>query len=182
MTSRCNHSCALCCNKLYNIDNIPVVTVELLKSVQTVCLTGGEPFNIPHYILIPMIKNMRTQFPNIENLYVYTSGIFDEDHLNSELITGVTMSPKSRDEWKRLKYLITTCDWFFNECHSNRLYVFKEDVRIAETFLDTLPKSRVQHIEIIHRTWDETFNTPPNEYFARLPILFDICSTKQQES
>lgn len=40
----CDHKCNLCCNKMYDIDKIPVATVEEMKTVHTVCITGGEPF------------------------------------------------------------------------------------------------------------------------------------------
>lgn len=69
----CDHKCNLCCNKMYDIDKIPVATVEEMKTVHTVCITGGEPFmsniNIDRFAL-----NLKKQFPNVENVYVYTSG------------------------------------------------------------------------------------------------------------
>lgn len=40
----CGNSCPLCCNKQYDLDTVPVVTVEELKAAHTVMLTGGEPF------------------------------------------------------------------------------------------------------------------------------------------
>ena len=42
--NRCDHSCELCCNKLYNIDELPVATTNELKTISTLCITGGEPF------------------------------------------------------------------------------------------------------------------------------------------
>lgn len=71
ITNKCRHDCEFCCNKLYDIEKIPVVTVELLKSVQTVCLTGGEPFGINPDELCAFILRLRKQYPNIENL-LYT--------------------------------------------------------------------------------------------------------------
>ena len=64
----CDHKCNLCCNKMYDIDKIPVATVEEMKTVHTVCITGGEPFmsniNIDRFAL-----NLKKQFPNgISNL------------------------------------------------------------------------------------------------------------------
>ena len=74
ITNKCRHNCPLCCNRLYMIHKIPVVTVELLRSVKTICLTGGEPFSIKPYLLTAFIRNIRYQYPNIKNLYIYTSG------------------------------------------------------------------------------------------------------------
>ena len=42
--SKCNYKCELCCNKLYDIEKIPVATVKELKTIHTLCITGGEPF------------------------------------------------------------------------------------------------------------------------------------------
>lgn len=41
---KCNYKCELCCNKLYDIEKIPVATVKELKTIHTLCITGGEPF------------------------------------------------------------------------------------------------------------------------------------------
>jgi hypothetical protein len=42
----CGNSCPLCCNKQYDLDTVPVVTVEELKAAHTVMLTGGDPFYV----------------------------------------------------------------------------------------------------------------------------------------
>lgn len=110
ITNRCRHNCKLCCNKLYDIEKIPVVTVELLKSVQTVCLTGGEPFGInPEYLLF-FVKQIRQQYKNIENLYVYTSGYelqshpwllteLTKDRVEGRLLNGINIAPKDYKDW-----------------------------------------------------------------------------------
>lgn len=32
ITHKCGHNCPLCCNRLYDIDKLPVITVEDLKN------------------------------------------------------------------------------------------------------------------------------------------------------
>lgn len=54
------------------MDNVPTITANELKSADTVCLTGGDPFLYSG--LQTFISRLREQYPNIKNLYAYTSG------------------------------------------------------------------------------------------------------------
>lgn len=174
ITNRCRHDCKLCCNKFYDIEKIPVVTVELLKSVDTVCLTGGEPFCINSDILRKFIRNIRRQYKNINNLYIYSSGeelgncyqdYFSE--VSMGLINGINIAPKDIDDWLGFRSII---DGYIllNQNMSNRLYVFKEQKVVFDAFNFNLGNL---NIKVIDRQWDKIFNTPDNEHFARLPIL-----------
>lgn len=44
ITDKCDRDCKWCCNKQYDVNDIPSATKEEYESVNTVCLTGGEPF------------------------------------------------------------------------------------------------------------------------------------------
>lgn len=177
ITNRCRHNCPLCCNKFYKIDEIPVVTVELLKSVQTICLTGGEPFSIVKDQLHPFIENIRAQYSNIENLYIYTSGkefgmsIHEyTDLIQRKCIDGINVAPKDWEDWYWFAKVATKgAQYIFPYENSNRLYVFKEQKPIFEAANICLGFC---NIKIIDRQWTSSFNTPSNEHFARLPILF----------
>jgi len=175
ITNACRHNCPLCCNKLYNIDEIPVVTVELLKKATTVCLTGGEPFSINPMILGPFIRNLRNQYKNIENLYIYTSGydlmiakLMLPSLIKEGYIDGINVAPKDNENWNSFySALLTHPDIFRGK--SNRLYVFDEQ----RSKFDNLSISfKDVNIEVLGRKWQQTFNTPDNEHFVRLPILF----------
>ena len=175
ITNKCRHQCQFCCNKLYKISEIPVATVELLKSVDTVCLTGGEPFTIKPVVLKNLIYNLRTQYTNIKNLYIYTSGYeFEKVHQDYyELIhaynwiDGINIAPKDWEDWIAVPKVIHTINCGSN---SNRLYVFKEQRPVFDAMGIDLSKVNIQ---VIDRQWTKSFNTPDNEHFARLPILFD---------
>ena len=156
------------------IDEIPVVTVEFLKSIDTVCLTGGEPFSIKPLILKSFIYNLRTQFKNVKNLYIYTSG-YEFEKVNQDYyefihvynwINGVNIAPKDWKDWVAFPKVIPTINYSKN---SNRLYVFREQRPIFDAMNIKLSNA---NIDIIDRKWDVTFNTPDNEHFCRLPILF----------
>lgn len=174
ITNNCRHNCHFCCNKLYKIDEIPIVTIELLKSVDTVCLTGGEPFSIKPLVLKTFIYNLRTQFKNIKNLYIYTSG-YEFEKVRQDYyefihiynwINGVNIAPKDWKDWIAFGWSIDTINCSKS---SNRLYVFKEQRPIFDAMNINLSDI---NIDIIDRKWDITFNTPDNEHFCRLPILF----------
>ena len=175
ITNKCRHQCQFCCNKLYKISEIPVVTVELLKSVDTVCLTGGEPFTIKPPVLKGLIYSIRTQYRNIKNLYIYTSGYeFEKVHQDYyefiqvyNWINGINIAPKDWKDWIAVPRVIPTINYTPS---SNRLYVFREQRPVFDAM--NIDLSRV-NIDIIDRKWDIAFNTPDNEYFARLPILFE---------
>lgn len=193
IVNRCGHNCPLCCNKLYIINKIPVVTVELLKSVKTVCLTGGEPFRVRPELLGDFIIRLRYYYPNIKNLYIYTSGeeagtqlaellAIKDQFLGSVrgYIDGINFAPKDFKDWVGVYNAICSYPSFFsktyNENSSNRLYVFKNMKSMGKLFLDTINKKfsggKDLNINVIDRVWTKTFNTPPNEHFARLPVLF----------
>lgn len=175
ITNKCRHNCKFCCNKLYDIEKIPVVTVELLKSVQTICLTGGEPFGINQDTLCMFIMRLRKQYPNIENLYIYTSGFeasfrikYICDMMQKHLINGINIAPKDHRDWAGFVSIMNYEPSVFVQHSSNRLYVFKEQ----QAFFDSNIDLSGININVIYRQWDKTFNTPSNEHFARLPILF----------
>lgn len=152
-----------------------MVTVELLKSVDTVCLTGGEPFTIKSIVLKSIIYNLRTQYKNIKSLYIYTSGYefgkvcqdYYEFIHGYKGINGINIAPKDWKDWVAVPKVIPIINC---ESNSNRLYVFKGQRPIFDAM--NIDLSNV-NIQIIDRQWTKSFNTPDNEHFARLPILFD---------
>lgn len=177
ITNKCRHNCPLCCNKLYKIDEIPVVTVELLKSVETVCLTGGEPFSINPTILADFINKLRRSYRNIKNLYIYGSGrevqmnLIEVKRLLTDdmLINGINLAPKDFEDWMRVSLLLRGLPSFFSVERSCRLYVFKGMENVANMVMSDINNV---HIDVINRQWIKEFKTPDNEHFARLPILF----------
>lgn len=175
ITNTCRHDCPLCCNKLYVIDKIPVVTVELLKRADTVCLTGGEPLLIHEGSFYTFTRNLRMQYPNIKNLYVYTSGYglqfmwrTLEQLVEMKCINGINVAPKDKLDWWEFQNALKGRHGALNG-ESNRLYVFDEQRKNFEELNLNLEGI---NIEVLGRKWQQVFNTPDNEYFVRLPILF----------
>lgn len=101
INSQCTNHCPDCCNNQYDLNTVPVVTVEELKAAKVVLLTGGEPFLIPG--LLSFVQSLRMQFKNIERLYIYTSGAGmyrTRKHWAKAgftvFVDGINFSPKSR--------------------------------------------------------------------------------------
>ena len=175
---KCDRKCELCCNKLYNIEELPIATVEELRQVHTVCITGGEPFKLGAYVdtFAGLIKE---QFPNVKNVYVYTSG----DALWSSYwlrhwaffmwLDGINFAPKNINDWDAIKLILEhSTDAFrcsIRNMGSNRLYVFKNQVKMFEEKYSYVAKEL--NLNVIYRKWDKQFKTPANEIFRRLPIF-----------
>ena len=117
VTDKCENRCPLCCNRDYPPETIPTVTVEDIKQSNIVCITGGEPFSVScQKYTNGLICRLRRQYPNINKLYVYSSGSYfgDENAYNkwhaiisprllaSPYIDGISWGPKSLKDWKGL--------------------------------------------------------------------------------
>lgn len=182
VTNTCNKHCKLCCNKQYNIADIPVVTINELSSAETVCLTGGEPFLVGSIHLLA--KRIKEQFKNIKNIYIYTSGeslhrwiyLHSTYTRLSPYVDGINISPKDVMDLDAIRKIITNDPpKMLNEIFglpSNRFYIFPEikdliQERLGEAF-DWLKK---RDIDIIERQWQENFE-PYSGIFRRLPILY----------
>ncbi|UKK52119.1 hypothetical protein L6472_05945 [Prevotella sp. E13-17] len=182
ITEKCNYQCPLCCNNFYDIGNLPTVTTDMLREAHTVCITGGEPLIHGIGAITGLCQGLREQYPNIQKLYLYTSGLQLCNFSGSEIgylyrfIDGINVSPKSRNGYHSFARFIKAPIWklmpkrFANK--TNRLYVFEEQLKLWEE----VKKEYDIHLDgtwqVIGRYWDTTFNTPDNEHFVRLPILF----------
>ena len=175
----CAHKCPLCCNRLYDLDNLPTITGDQLRTAHTVCLTGGEPFMMDSWDLIHLCRGIRTQYPNIQKLYIYSSGygfaLFSLDHWLKliNVIDGLNVSPKNEYEWHTLQVLHKQRYWaeyMSDPKLSNRLYVFDDQWQEWEKIHGEVQLS--DNLQVIGRKLDAEFKTPENEHFVRLPILF----------
>lgn len=184
VTNRCHMNCPLCCNRGYNIDEIPVVTVEELKNIDTICITGGEPM-LSRELVTEMVIRLRNDYTNIRRIYVYTTGEYISERI-VRLTDGLSIGPKSYKDWKTLEMLLV--DGVFQRNNttirlaskedplefaekSHRLYVFPEWEAAFECIYKDY-KGRFVNFEIIHRKWQTSFKPAPNSFFRRLPILF----------
>lgn len=126
-----------------------------------------------------LAENIKKQYENVKNIYVYTSGSALRAYLAARVfppffyVDGLNIAPKNGLDWEELRWIYEyapiQCLDSINNLKSNRLYVFKEQKEIFENRYSFLPK--LHNLNVIYRKWDKEFKTPDNEIFRRLPIF-----------
>lgn len=177
VTNKCTNNCPLCCNKNYDIEKVPLPTEEELSSVNTVCLTGGDPFLLGEKL--DKIVNALRSRENIKNIYVFTSGyaclVYLREFRRLPNIDGITFSPKSHRDWATIEELYS--GWWqedIKHLSSNRLYAFIDKIddcnySIDNNLLEILDYANIDlDCKVFFRTWVENFNSPESEIFRRL--------------
>jgi molybdenum cofactor biosynthesis enzyme MoaA len=156
VTSLCSRNCKHCCNKQYNLHDIPYVTDEELKEAETLCLTGGEPFAFTNPCEIA--NYYKHKYKNVKNIYVYTNAVELAKYLHCNTIRdidGISISIKTKADalaFDGIKDRKDIC-----QLASNRLYVF-----------DNLYTEETQGFDIIHREWMEDFQPANDSIFRRV--------------
>ena len=175
VNSYCGNKCPLCCNNKYDIDNLPVITVEQLKKATTLCLTGGDPFF--YNGINSFVNRLRRQYSNINYIYAYTSGsalFLNKNNYKEQIenLDGINVCPKTKNDWKFFTSWIDKIEMNELNNKSNRLYVFDDQYANYEKYSKVIDFESFG-FNIIGRKWDDKFTTPDNEIFVRLPILLD---------
>ena len=188
VTKKCHHNCPLCCNKQYDLNEIPVVTEKDVKNADMVCITGGEPLLYPQQLecLLLNIHNIRQeQYPglsynNKKPIILYTTGK-DLDILQNYptcrmILNGLSIGPKSYNDWKDLERFIDYAKSRFTDvCKltKNRLYVFPEWKIVADEFIKDHDWFFGKFdFEIIDRKWQTAFKPAKDSIFKRMPLLY----------
>ena len=154
-TSLCGRNCKYCCNKQYDLNDIPYVTDEELKCANTLCLTGGEPFAFSNPCAIS--GYYKSRYRNIKNVYVYTNAeelavYLLRNRLYS--IDGLSISIKTNTDVFAFTKIIRNNTDVLN-LKSNLLYVF-----------DDLYTENPAGFKVIHRKWQKEF-VPANDSIFR---------------
>lgn len=175
-----------CCNKQYDLNTVPVATVKELKAAHTVMLTGGEPFVVPG--IIDFCSHLRFDYPNIKQLYVYTSGneMFCHDELSfdpyffSQNVDGIYFTPKIEIDYKAIKKMLTKKSFaleFFHLVRNNRIILMPNDFMTREQqgkYIESLPLKDLAvygaKFEVEYREWQEEFKSNGGVW-RRLPVF-----------
>ena len=181
ITRWCGNSCPLCCNKQYDLDTVPVVTVEELKAAHTVMLTGGDPFAV--YDIGSFCSRLRRDYSNIKRLYIYTSGsqmIFNEDVHRYLNVDGINFSPKSKYDYEAIKKMLTNSDFavdVFFHIRNNRIILMPNDFMTREQQEEDIKSLPLEGLafygakfEVEYREWQEEFK-PNGGVWRRLPVF-----------
>ena len=158
ITSRCNRKCPDCCNNQYDIEKVEVVTAEEFKNAEDIFLTGGEPFAYADPCGTAYL--IRTAFPNIKNIIVYTNAFELGNYLminKLHNIDGLTISIKNRKDKEAFEKIISKNKDVLN-LKSNWVYTFPgfENTEIPSTFNCKM------------RYWQEEFKPATDSIFRRL--------------
>ena len=182
----CGNSCPVCCNKQYDLDTVPVATVDELKTAHTVMLTGGDPFHVTG--ITDICSHLRHDYPNIKQLYIYTSGSWML--LNEEVkvhydqlftyVDGINFSPKGEWDYAAIKKMLTNRDFapeFSTRIRSNRIILMPNDFMTREEqekFIESLHLKGLAFygakFEVEYREWQEEFK-PNGGVWRRLPVF-----------
>lgn len=167
VTELCDRNCAYCCNKQYNIEDIPKVTDEELKEAEILFLTGGEPFA---YTQPEKIANYyKSKYSNIKKVFVYTNAVELSQYFfkhkdnyercryrNLSSIDGLTISIKNKIDAKVFDELIKN-DEEIKSLESNKVYVFN----------NLYPIKNIEGFSISSREWQEDFTPADDSIFRR---------------
>lgn len=161
-TSLCDRDCKYCCNKQYNLNDIPHVTEDELKNCHTIYITGGEPFlfsqpnNIAQYL--------RKKYRNIENVGVYGNAKALNEYLinggDLNFITHLSISIKSVQDYKSLSYIIACPKVRIKPKQNNRLYIMHDSQELHEKVLEVFT--------VIQRGWQEEFIPASDSIFRKV--------------
>lgn len=169
VTSLCDRNCPHCCNKQYDLNDIPYVTDEELKEAHTVFITGGEPFI---YSNPPQIaRRLKNKYRNINKVYIYTNayelekwiGIYDVNGIIElrNFIDGLNISIKNELDRYSICRLLNNDSFMFcidNSLGRNRIYDF---VGVDNTEL-------VKHFNYFKREWQEDFKAADDSIFRKV--------------
>lgn len=164
VTSLCLRNCPHCCNKQYDLNDIPYVTDEELKECEVLCLTGGEPFEFanPEKIAIYYKK----MYKNIKKVYVYTNALELYNFCRRNYLTytndidGYNISIKTKADVEAFYNMKDYSRFGFKE---NRLYVFDE--LITEPTISTMTPYKWV---VTQRNWQEDFKPADDSIFRKV--------------
>ena len=169
ITLLCDRKCPLCCNRQWDMINLPYITDEELKQTEMLCITGGEPFEYSDPVAIAAYY--REKYPNIKDCTVYTNAYELKDNYDNKLdcwfyenqIDGLNISIKEQKDVDAFYSLVRDHTPILP---MNRLYVFPNVWDKTMEVFDKFPENK-EKFEIIRREWQENFIPAPNCIFRR---------------
>lgn len=155
VTSLCDRDCKYCCNKEYDIHNLPYVTDDELRSAGRLYITGGEPFL--YSSPCDLANYYRHKYPNISSVVVYTNAAELLEFLECggffHNIDGLDISIKNEKDIQAWNEFLSK-DYKVRELPKNRIYDFTGTISDPE-------------IQVVQRRWQEHFVPAPNSIFRR---------------
>jgi hypothetical protein len=175
VTTLCDRDCKYCCNKQYDLNDIPQVTDEELKNCHTVYITGGEPFLFSNPVAIAIF--LKSRYPNIKTIRVYTNaravadyiGWYDGQYINKfESIDGLSVSIKNKEDWESFPIIVGDAD--VQRMESNYLYLFNgfKCPTPEDSLLMAMYRDGMKNFKVIERWWQVNFVPDATSIFRRI--------------
>lgn len=160
VTSLCDRNCRYCCNKQYDLNDIPYVTDSELREAENIFITGGEPFRYSNPNNIAF--KLKSKYRNIKDVYVYTNAKELNRYLgmNSDWnclihLSGITVSIKNKEDFVSFLEIVNNKN--VQQLKSNWLYVF-----------DDLVPENLGNFQLSKREWEPDFKPDPNSIFRKV--------------
>lgn len=94
LTENCHRNCIGCCNKDWDIKNLPICTSY--KDYDEILITGGEP-TLKKRLLIDTIHNIRYENPKAK-IFVYTTNILSLCDEYIHWVDGITLTLHTKQD------------------------------------------------------------------------------------
>lgn len=104
ITEKCNRDCKMCCNKDWDLKNLPVCLSY--KNYDEIIITGGEPTLFPSELihLLSTIKKENKQ----ANIILYTANVTNVNYMLFILqrLHGITVTLHEQQDYRKFKDFI----------------------------------------------------------------------------
>ncbi len=135
ITEDCKQKCKGCCNKSYDMEKIPRVTIEEIRKAEQIILTGGEPMLDP-WSIIGIIRQIKQLTP--APIVMYTADTKNYPIMLFKIINildGVTITLHSKND---IEPFISLANKMAKFKHNKtlRLNVFSHVARAADLMID----------------------------------------------
>jgi organic radical activating enzyme len=152
-TEKCNKKCEGCCNKDWNIEDLPIC--NSYSDYEEILITGGEPMLFVDELLL-LIKNIREK-SLYSKIYLYTAYVAELEKV-LPYIDGVTITLHEQNDYLEFKNFLdrNIPSLYYWRHKSLRLHIFKgiEFKYITELFK---VKSNIEWIKNCPLPQDEIF-------------------------
>jgi hypothetical protein len=160
-TATCNRSCPGCCNKDFDLPNLPRPTHF---NYDEIFITGGEPM-LFYEEIVGFIKAIR--LVSEAKIYVYTAFCSDASMLIEllDIVDGITLTLHNTWDWGMFTQFesVTRSHPEIFEGKSMRLNIF-EEVGVSDETVSHIPEHwRVKN----HIEWIVNCPLPPNEVLMK---------------
>ena len=169
---QCNRSCEGCCNKDWDLDNLPVAPFVSYKNYDKIVLTGGEPMLRPDLVK-EVATRIRIAAPNAK-IILYTAKTRPLSKLMDVLryIDGVTVTLHEQadlEPFLKLKKVVDTI-WSYGCTSGEHRWVHKLSFRLNVFSNVILPDVFISGLWDVRRgyEWIKNCPLPSNEDFMRL--------------